>query len=200
MKRSILSIGLLLAIPFITLGQNVASSLDKAASAYGANEMLEARDNLKTALVDINNLLGAKILEQYPASINGLTYSKENDLVAGGVGFAELMVERDYGSGDKKAKLTLSNDSPMITAVNAFLGNSMLTSLVGAQTGQQQITVAGYKGMLEETEADDGPNSVTINIPLGDSLFTLETTGFSTDEALAAANTCNLSDIAKLIK
>jgi len=182
--------------------QDIQASLDAAQSSYEGDQSLEARENLQQALIDLNNLIGKKILDLMPAELGNLAANSTEDNVVGGTGFAGLMVSRQYGnSGEQEINVNLANESPMLTAVNAFLSNSMLSGMMASQTGQKKITVDGYKGMLEKSDSGDGPVTYTINVPLGDSLFTFESTGLDSEgEVTAMVQKMNLSKISELLK
>jgi len=183
--------------------QNIQASLDAAQSSYAANQSLEARENLQQALIDLNNLIGKEILDLMPSSVGDLPINTPEDNIVGGTGFAGLLVNRMYGTQESKhVDITLANESPMLAVVNTFLSNSMLSGLMGSQTGQKKVTIAGYKGMMERNEGDgDYPTVYTVNVPIGDSLFTLESTGFDNDgDVISMAQQMNIDKIASMLK
>ena len=182
--------------------QDIKTSLDAANSSYASSESLIARENLQKALIDINNLIGEEILGLMPKSLGGLVVDATKDNIVGNTGFAGLIVSRTYGSNSNKdIDVTIANDSPMLAMVNSFLGNSMMSGLMASQTGQKQITISGYKGMIEKNDGEEGPIVYTLNIPLKDSLFTFETTGFNNDsEVISMAEQMNLDKIGGMLK
>ena len=182
--------------------QDIKASLDAANSAYASSESLIARENLQKALIDINNLIGEEILGLMPKSLGGLAVDPTKDNIVGNTGFAGLIVSRTYGSNSNKdIDVTIANESPMLAMVNSFLGNSMMSGLIASQTGQKQITISGYKGMIEKNDGEEGPIVYTLNIPLKDSLFTFETTGFNNDsEVISMAEQMNLDKIGGMLK
>ncbi len=186
----------------ITMAQDIQASLDAAQTAYAANKAQEARHNLQQALIDLNVLMGNKVLALMPPTLGGLEANKDADPVLGGTGVAGLMISRSYGSTGKKIELTLANESPLMSVVSSFLSNDLLTGIVASQTGQKRVMVSGYKGMLEKTEGDEEDMVwYTLNVPLDDTLLTFETTGFASEsEVLAMAQQLNLPQIAKLLK
>ena len=191
-----------LFVGFQTRAQNIEGSLNTAKSAYAANDELTARDNLKKALIDINNLMGKEILAIMPGSLGGLATNAAKDNIIGDTGFAGLLVSRTYGTdSNKDIDVTIANESPMLAMVNAFLGDSMLSGIMASQTGQKQITVSGYKGMIETSDGEDGPVIFTINVPINDSLFTFETTGFDNEnDVIDMAQQLNLDKIDAFLK
>jgi hypothetical protein len=200
--KNILSIILVFTTIIIAKAQDIQASLNSAQTAYAANNAQEARLNLQQALIDLNEIIGRKILGLMPPTLGGLEVNQDEDAVIGGTGFAGLMVSRSWGTdANKNIDVTLANDSPMLTMVNSFLGNEMLSGIMASQTGQKRVTVSGYKGMLEKSEAEDGNVSYTINVPVDDTLFTFATDGFASEtEVMAMAQQINLNKIMALLK
>lgn len=201
--KTIITILFLAGLCPLVQAQDIPSALDDALSAYADNDPQAARQNLQQVLIDLNVLMGNKVLALMPPALGGLDANKNDDTVVGGTGFAGLMVERTYGGGDnnKKIEVTLANDSPLMSMVNSFLSNDLLTGIMASQTGQKRVMVSGYKGMLEKSEWDDGTVAYTLNVPLDDTLFTFETNGFSSEsEVLAMAQQLNLNKIVALLK
>jgi hypothetical protein len=182
--------------------QDVQSNLDAARSAYNAESQLAARDNLQQALIELNNLIGKEILNIMPSALANLAANTQEDNIIGGTGFVGLLVGRTYGEENiKHIEVTLANESPMLAAVNSFLSNDMLSGLMASQTGQKQVTINGYKGMLEKSDDDRANSTFTINVPLGDSLFTFETTGFDSEtDVVVLAQQIKLDEIVALLK
>ena len=182
--------------------QDVQSNLDAAQSAYNAESQLEARYNLQQALIDLNSLIGKEILNIMPSALANLAANTQEDNIIGGTGFAGLLVGRTYGEENiKHIEVTLANESPMLAAVNSFLSNDMVSGLMASQTGQKRVTISGYKGLLEKGDDDNGVSSYTINVPLGDSLFTFETTGFNNEnDVVILAQQIKLAEIVALLK
>lgn len=187
---------------FNVSAQDIQTSLDAAQSAYSSDQALEARDNLQQSLIDLNTLIGKEILELMPEVLGGQNVDTSEDNILAGTGFAGLLVNRTYGDLDnKQIDITLANESSMLAMVNAFLSNSMLTSMMASQTGQKKVKISGYEGMLERGDGEDGSITYTINVPLSDSLFTMESTGFSNEsEVLEMAQQLRLEKIVALLK
>ncbi len=201
--KTIVSTLLVWGILTAVQAQDITASLNTAQTAYDANNPQKARQSLQQALIDLNVLMGNKVLALMPPTLGGLDANKNDDTVVGGTGFAGLMVERTYGGGDnnKKIEITLANDSPLMGMVSSFLSNDILTGIMASQTDQKRVMVSGYKGMLEKSEWDDGTVAYTLNVPLDDTLFTFEANGFSSEsEVLAMAQQLNLNKIVALLK
>ncbi len=201
MKKILLIIFAILLHGFTSQAQDIQASLNAASTAYAADNPQEARQNLQQALIDLNVLMGNKVLALMPPTLGGLAVNKQEDSVIGGTGFAGLMVGRTYGGNDKNIDITLANDSPMMSMVNSFLGNELLSGMMASQTGQKRVMVSGYKGMLEKSTDENGSVSFTLNVPLDDTLFTFTTNGFNTEgEVLDMAQQLNLKNIVALLK
>ncbi len=180
--------------------QDILASLDAAQSAYAAGNGQQARQHLQQALIDLNVRIGQQVLAALPATLGGLEINQEEETVVGGTGFAGLMISRTYGNDSRRIKITIANDSPMMSMVSSFLSNDMLSGIMASQTGQKKVVVSGYKGMLEKSDYDDGTVSYTLNVPLEESLFTLEARGFASEsEVLDLAQQIDLRQVAALL-
>ncbi len=180
--------------------QDILASLDAAQSAYAAGNSQQARQHLQQALIDLNVRLGHQVLATLPATLGGLEINQNEETVVGGTGFAGLMISRTYSNDTKRIKITIANDSPTMSMVSSFLSNDMLSGIMASQTGQKKVVVSGYKGMLEKSDYDDGTVAYTLNVPLEESLFTLEARGFASEnEVLDLAQQIDLRKIAGLL-
>ncbi len=180
--------------------QDILASLDAAQSAYAAGNSQQARQHLQQALIDLNVRLGHQVLATLPATLGGLEINQNEETVVGGTGFAGLMISRTYSNDTKRIKITIANDSPTMSMVSSFLSNDMLSGIMASQTGQKKVVVSGYKGMLEKSDYDDDTVAYTLNIPLEESLFTLEARGFASEnEVLDLAQQIDLRKIAGLL-
>ncbi len=180
--------------------QDILASLDTAQSAYAAGNSQQARQHLQQALIDLNVRLGHQVLATLPATLGGLEINQNEETVVGGTGFAGLMISRTYSNDTKRIKITIANDSPTMSMVSSFLSNDMLSGIMASQTGQKKVVVSGYKGMLEKSDYDDDTVAYTLNIPLEESLFTLEARGFASEnEVLDLAQQIDLRKIAGLL-
>ncbi len=180
--------------------QDILASLDAAQSAYAAGNSQQARQHLQQALIDLNIRLGHQVLATLPATLGGLEINQNEETVVGGTGFAGLMISRTYSNDTKRIKITIANDSPTMSMVSSFLSNDMLSGIMASQTGQKKVVVSGYKGMLEKSDYDDDTVAYTLNIPLEESLFTLEARGFASEnEVLDLAQQIDLRKIAGLL-
>lgn len=202
-KLNILITSLVLTTGLV-FGQDIdiESELSTARSSYNDGNLEDARFALQQSLVELNNIIAGEILALFPDTMGELPADKKNDVIYGNSGGAGVFVQRLYQTDESKSvEVTIADHSPMYAAVNSFLSNSMLTSMVMNETGQKSIKVNGYKGMLEKTEGDNGEISYNINVPFGDSLLTVETEGVTNeDEALDMAGKIPLDKISELVK
>ena len=181
---------------------DVKAELATAKSSYTSGNLEEARFALERSLNELNNVIAKEIRVLLPDQLGGMPAFNPDDESTGNIGGAGIFVSRTYKEGElREAEVTISDHNPMIAMVNTFLSNSMLTSVVMAESGQKSVKVNGYKGMLQESESDDGGLAFSINIPFGDSLLTLETEGIdSEDDALAMAEEVPIDKMAELVK
>jgi hypothetical protein len=89
------------------------------------------------------------------------------------------------------------NNSPLINSINAilaipFIGNS------GDGT-QKVVKIQGYKSVLNKNENETtGKTGYTLQIPLNNTLFTIEMEDTNENEIQSLANTIPLSKIAQI--
>lgn len=181
-----------------TIGTGADIHLNSASSSYSSKDLESTRYSLQRALEEIDILIGQKILEMLPTEIAGLKSSPDADEhIASAAGFAGIYIERFYFSTDtlKQMEITLVDDSPLISMINAFVN----TPMVMGMSGKKSIKIDGYKGMYEQVENAD-PKEITINIPSNQSLLTMRFTGMDDASASDAANKVPVGAIFKLLK
>lgn len=90
------------------------------------------------------------------------------------LGFTGVYIDRTYqnAAAGKTVQITLLNDSPLMSGLNAFLTNPLLN--LGA--GRKLIKIDGYKCVLEKEEGE--PVTYTLNTPFNQSLIMTKFEGF----------------------
>ena len=129
-----------------------------------------------------------------PVKLDELNANVANDNVSGNSGFAGIMIQRDYGSGNKTAEIQIIGNSPLLTSVNALLALPF-----GNTNGNQKtIKIDGYKALLQKTtDSETNVVSYEIQVPLTSSLLTLSSKGLSEDEIQKLAKNIPIAEIAK---
>ncbi len=188
----------LLAVTFIGLNltaQELESKLNEARTAYNGGNHEEARFALEQSLAELDKIIGQEILKLLPGEVNGLTADQNNDNVTGGAGIAGIFVERDYPGEEKGVNIQVITDSPFLAMVNTALTNPLIATMSGGN--QKVIKLDGYKSLFEDKEEE--VETFVFQIPVSNSLITIETMGFSENEAMSIANSFQIKSIAQLI-
>ena len=191
----ILFICVLSTVP-LAAQDEVHAKLDEAKKSYSSGDLENARYSLQQSMAELDILLCKEVLAVLPTELGGLSYVAEEDNVSGSALIVGSSVERNYQEGEKSVKFHLMNNSPMLSMVTAFLTNPLFAST--ADGSQKQVKVSGHKAVLQNnnTETND---SFTIQIPLNQSLLSLEFNEFTEQEALKVAETLNMADILEII-
>ncbi|MCB0640704.1 MAG: hypothetical protein KDC44_03655 [Phaeodactylibacter sp.] len=165
-------------MPFLMQAQSeaqVQTHMAAAETARAGGNLEETRFQLQEALVELDKVIGQKILAALPTQIKDLKADTGQDQYTSiYTGMSGLFVERTYTSTSdpsKKLRLTLMNDSPALASLMKMMNNSFMASMAGMEI----IRLDGYKAVVEEVEGSD-PLVVNINLPFDDSLLTLECT------------------------
>jgi hypothetical protein len=138
------------------------------------------------------------MLKLLPTKMENLTADTKNDQVtaASGSGIG-LFVHRTYQADSKTATLDIINNSPLITSLNALLAVPFVAYMGGS--GHKVVKVQGYKAILDKPESDGTTQpSYTLQIPLQNTLVTLQVEEGSEDRILKMANTLPLAKIAQM--
>ncbi len=187
----------LLAAGFAT-AQNFDKNVATAKSSYGSGDLENTRFALEQALHDLDVIIGQEIMKMLPTKLGSLDYDDTNDNVTGGAGMATgLFVSRSYGAHPNSAKIDIINNSPMINSINAilaipFVGNS-------ADGTQKVVKVQGYKSILNKrVDEETGKTGYTLQVPMNNTLFTLEMDDTNENEIQSLANSIPLNKIAQM--
>lgn len=174
------------------------SHLSAATSKYKSKNLEGSRFDLQRSLIDIDVLIGVKILSMLPTEMAGLkVVQQEDEHVASTAGFAGVYVRRFYQSADKTKSIEISmlDDSPLMGAVSAFLSSPLLVGL----SGKKSINIDGYKGMKEKVEGSD-PVEYNVNIPSNQSMLTMNFVNISDTDVNKSSNSVPVGDIFSMLK
>lgn len=179
--------------------QDFDSHVATAKSSYSSGKLEDARFALEQALQDLDVLIGKEIMAMLPTKLGALSYNEQADNVTGGGGGigSGLFVSRTYGEYPKSGKVDIINNSPLITSLNAilaipFVGNS-------ADGSQKVVKVQGYKAVLNKREnSETGKTGYTLQVPMNNTLFTLEMDDTNENEIQSLANSVPLQKIAQM--
>ncbi len=189
---------LLMASAIAAQTQDFDKQIATAKAAYASGDLENSRFALEQALHELDVVIGKEILKLLPAKLGSLAYNEKEDNVTGGAGVGSgLFVHRTYGTMDNAATLDIINNSPLITSINAilaipFVGNS-------ADGSQKVVKVQGYKSVLNKRENEaTGKTGYTLQIPLNNTLFTLEMHNTTEQDIQAVANGIPLAKISQM--
>ena len=195
MKSNILII-IFLFVGSSLMAQDVNAKLDEAKVAYNSGNHEDARFALQQSLAELDKIVGAEILKLLPEELGGIDADIENDNVTGGMGFTGVYVDRQYTQESLYISIQIITDSPFLAMVNTALTNPLLASM--GDGSQKVIKLDGYKALMESEEDVESP-IYKFQIPVSNSLITIETEGYSDDEALEIANALDYRSIVSLI-
>jgi hypothetical protein len=187
------------SLSITVMAQDFDKNVATAKASYASGDLENTRFALEQALHELDVVIGKEILKQLPTKLGSLNYNEKEDNVTGssaGMG-GGLFVHRAYGSELNTAKIDIINNSPLITSINAilaipFIGNS------GDGT-QKVVKVQGYKSVMNKNEnTETGKTGYTLQIPMNNTLLTLEMADTNENEIQALANAIPLSKIAQM--
>lgn len=175
-------------IAFNVAAQSQAETFIKEAQDYLAKkEYKQAQLSLQDAINDLNTLIAADIAKSLPAEINGLKSEGDGDVNTAsmgmiGGGFTITKKYRNAANQDNDAEVMILANSPMLATMNMYLSNP---SMMGPD--YKSVRVGGTQRAILKTEMEDGNDgkkirSSEIQIPLSQTLITLNLKGFATEQ------------------
>ncbi len=198
MKKIFLFIALIVfSISISVSAQDFSKSLGNARSSYSSGNLADARFAMDQMLASINQGIGQQILKMLPTQIGSLNYMDKQDNISGANG-SGLYINRDYGNYPNSAKIEITNNSPLITTLNATLANPLMGAMM-RNDNQKVIKVQGYKSVLNKNSSSDGSKtSYELQVPMNNTLLTFKMDDSSEDMITTYANTIPLQKIAQL--
>ena len=168
--------------------QSQAETFIQEAQCYLANkEYKQAQLSLQDAINDINMLLAKQVAESLPAEINGLKAEGEDEVSTGAMGMigGGMQITKRYRHETKPendAEVQILANSPMLSMMNMALTNP---SMLGSD--YKSVRVGTNRAVLKTEQQDSGNGSAKmrsteIQIPLGQTLITIRTNGFATEQ------------------
>lgn len=195
--KNILTI-ITIGLSFSVLAQDFDKNVATAKSSYSSGDLENTRFALEQALHELDIVIGKEILKQLPTKLGAQAYNEKDDNVTGGSGMASgLFVHRSFGTYPTSGKIDIINNSPLINSLNAilaipFVGNS------GDGT-QKVVKVQGYKAVLNKNQNEEtGKTGYTLQVPMNNTLFTLEMDDTNENEIQSLANAIPLNKIAQM--
>ncbi|MBC8053062.1 MAG: hypothetical protein H7Y13_08355 [Sphingobacteriaceae bacterium] len=192
-----------LVAAFLTLtvfslnAQDFNKHLATARASYSSKKLDDARFAMQQMLQELDIMAGKDILKLLPVKFDALSANIANDNVMSNSGFAGIMIQRDYGAGEKTAEIQIIGNSPLMASVNAILSLPF-----GNSSGNQKvIKLEGYKALFQK-HIDQESNKVSyeIQIPLNASLLSFKANGLTEDTVLKLAATIPVGQLASMIQ
>lgn len=177
-------------IGFQVAAQSQAETFIQEAQAYLAQkDYKQALLSLQDAINDINVQLAKQVAESLPAEINGLKAEGEGEVNTAGMGMmgGGLQITKRYSNekvNGNEAEVQILANSPMLSTMSMYLSNP---GMMGQ--GYKSVRIGTNRAILksEVRESDDNGSvqksrSTEIQIPVGQTLITIQARGFATEQ------------------
>ncbi len=203
--KTILFFALILFAGFNLSAQSQAETYIKEAQDFLAQKNYkQAQMSLQDAINDLSVILATQIAESLPDEVNGLKSTGEENANAGAMGMlgGGMTIQKNYAHPAKKentAELMIVANSPMMAAMNMYINNPAMLG-----QGYKSVRVGSRRAILknemEDFYDDNGTSkqirSTELQIPLSQTLITLNMKGFATEaEELAFANKLDIEKL-----
>lgn len=200
MKRIIFFVFIAL-IGLSAAGQSQAETFIKEAQDFLAKkEYKQAQLSLQDAINDINLLVARQVAGLLPGEINGLKADGDGEVSVAGMGMmgGGMQIIKRYRNETKPendAEVQVIANSPMLATMNMYLTNP---GMLGSE--YKSVRVGAIRA-ISKTDLQDGDNdtkirSTEIQIPMGQTMITIQANGFATEQdELSFANKLDLEKI-----
>lgn len=174
---------------------DVLKNINDAEQAFTVKNYGTAKYSVRQAMLGIEMEIGHNILESFPESVDGLNKVDDMDQVSSmSFGFVGLTMERVYQGGNKELKVSVGNNSALLSAANMMLSSGAY-STTSSDQNYKQTTFKGYRAVLQY----DNSSGYTLSVPFGQSsIFVLNGVNYSSEtEMMTAAENFDLEPIKK---
>ena len=191
----------------ISAQDQIAAFISEAQGFLAQKEYKQAQMSLQDAINEINNMVAVQVAEALPDEINGLKSDGEENS-SGGMGMmgGGMQIMKSYRNESKKeneAEVQIIANSPMLQAMSMYLANPAMMGqgYKSVRVGTQRAIL---KSEMQEYYDDNGSSkqirSSEIQIPLNQTLFTINARGFATEaDELAFAVKLGIEKIKPLL-
>jgi len=172
---------------------DVLKNINDAEQAFSVKNYGTAKYAVRQAMLGIEMEIGHNILESLPTTVDGLNKVDDKDQVTSmSYGFVGLMLERVYQGGNKELKVSVGNNSALLSATNMMLSSGAY-STTSSDQNYKQTTFKGYRSVIQY----DNSSGYTLSVPFGQSsIFVLNGINYaSEDEIMNAAQNFDLEPI-----
>lgn len=184
-KIALFSVAFLIGLK--VTGQSQAETFIKEAQDFLVKkEYKQALLSLQDAINDINLTLAKEVAESLPAEINGLKAEGEAEVSNAGMGMVGggLQIIKRYRNETKTendAEVQILANSPMLATLSMYITNP---GMMGP--GYKSVRIGSNRAIAKTDVQDDGSGNKTrsteIQVPLGQTLITIRTNGFATEQ------------------
>lgn len=178
----------------ITTPPDVKENLSSAETAFKSGSYGEVKYAVQQPMLGVEMEIGKKLLKSFPETVAGLKKDAGADQVTStGWGWAGLTIHREYETGDKQFKITVSNNAAWMQAINLFFNNTGYAQTTGGEQKWKQTKVKGNRAVIE---FDQG-SGYKLSVPVGQtSLIMFQGINFATEqEMMNAANQIDIDGI-----
>ena len=174
---------------------DVMKNINDAEQAFNVQNYGTARFAVRQAMLGVEMEIGQNILDGLPKTVDGLSNVEDKDKVTSmSYGFVGLTLERFYRGGNKELKVSLGNNSALLSAANMMLASGAYSTSSNDQS-YKQTTFKGHRAVLQY----DNSKGYTLSVPFGQSsIFVLNGRNYSSEnEIMSAADNFDLEPIKK---
>lgn len=170
--------------------ENIERYITEAQEFLAKKEYKQAQLSLQDAINEIDNLLALQISEALPNEINGLVSEGEETTNAGVMGMmgGGKQINKQYQHKTKpenSAEVVILANAPLLNMMNMYLTNP---AMMGPEYKSVRVGTrrAILKSEMEDYSDDNGNSkpirSTEIQIPLGQTLITINARGFASEQ------------------
>ena len=184
----------------------VQNYLKEATDFYSQKNYKQAQMCLQDAINELNKLMSEQIGNVLPTEINGLkeVVDGSSNTSLGAMGGSQISKQYKNPTLDEnEAEIQILANSPMMSAMNMYLSNPALMG-----EGAKSVRVGTQRAILKTEMTDFYGNSdvskkirsTQIQIPLSQTLITIQAKGFANEQAeLAFAAKLDLAKIKQAV-
>jgi hypothetical protein len=173
--------------------------LATAKAEYSKGNLEASRFAMQQLMTELDIQIGKEVLAILPTKLDALAANTKNDHVTANTGLTGCLINRDYGTATKSARLDVMSNSPLVASLNAILSIPMMGN--SSDGSQKVVKVAGYKSILQKSvDTETNKENYTLQIPINSTLLTLYADKSSEAEVLKWANTIPVEKIAKMVQ
>jgi len=195
-KITLLGLGIIacMAVTAQDFDKNIAT----ARSTYSSGNLQDSRFAMEQILADLDMAIGKEILKLLPTKAGALPMIETEDNVSGTGSYVGLYVNRHYGADTKRASIEIMNNSPIINSLTAILSMPILGGMMRDEN-QKIVKIQGYKSILnKQVNTETGKTDYELQIPMNNTLLTLNMDDTSEGDITAVANGIQLAKIVQM--